>query len=229
MSEQLTFSSLVDSVLAATGRQDRLQSIVGFARATIRECQLKGTPSFIRDIVEVEVQPTTTPFIWDRPKGLRGLRTAVYGLTSEIYDPIYPELIRPGRKQANKTEYYYESGESFVFAGVDITQTVALAYYSYAPHFVYYKDVADRPATYDEETDVWTYHSSIEATEEAQLVAREKVQHWLLLDWFELIKQGTLGKTFQLNGDERSRPAFALLKSMQSDLIRAERQVATGE
>lgn len=229
MADSLTFSALIADVIKTSGRMDRVLDIVSFARATLRECQLKGVPSFARDMVELVVVPTATPFVWDRPSRFRGMRTVAYGITNEIYDPTYPPMLMPGRKQKGQTVYYYPSADSYVFVGVDTMQTIGIAYYSYAKAFLYYKLETDRPALYDAETETWSYHADVAATDEAQEAAREKVQHWLLRDWFDLIRQGTLTKIFQLNGDERARGTYALYKSQQFDLIAGERVMSVSE
>lgn len=225
------FSELVDEVVIQTGRRDRMNDIADFARLTMRECQ--GIHYFSRDLVEDQITATQTPQIWDRPVGFRQMWTVRYGADR------YPKFARPGRLQSEYTDYYYSAGNYFAFIGVFPGEEVKMAYFMYAPDFVYLP-VGFRPAVYNRVTQTWQYrqpdgtyadHIPAATPEEQEILeeaARNFVAHWLLLDWWQLIKTGTMTKLYAMIDDPRGPKLFSMYKEQQTALDVGERYETLG-
>lgn len=225
MAETSTFSALVDNVIARSQRRDRVNDIVAYARSTIRECQVLAF--FEQDMVEEQLSVTVLPFVWDRPLHLR---TILAASPDEIFTrrdrQRWFKNIPPGQKIRDEKYYLYLSGDSFVFTGEDLTvgDTINIAYFTYARKFVYYA-LADRPATFDDETETWSYATAYDTNDTQRKLARDLVNNWLLFHWYDLILEGTLAKLFKTVGDERSKTSFSLYKSYQEDLKKGERVI----
>jgi len=182
------FSEVVDNIIKRSARKDSLADIAAYVNQTVRECQSDGF--FSRDLVEDQLTPTATPFVWNRPALFRKLRTVKYSQTG--YEDIYPDFKMPGRVQKERdleSNYYYSAGTYFVFAGVQLSQLIPIAYYTHLARLYYYPGgrfidinsgaVTDylagsaspfdgkilttgqiRPAVYDETAQVWYYYVS---------------------------------------------------------------------
>jgi len=220
MVETGTFSSAVDTVVARTGRPNLQTSIESFVRATIRELQAKARST--KDLVEEEITATAAPHIWTYPSRFREVIGVKY---SSIYDQqgkaVYPPRINPGNIQRDKDYFYYQSGNSLVFAGVKANDVIAIAYLLWSRPFIYYT-VSERPAIYDAETESWTYLSAYDTDDTTRETARDLVTNWLLFGWFETVIEGAVAKTYKLVGDQRAVSAFALYKSYEKDLLAGE-------
>lgn len=223
-----TFSAAVDDCITRSGRPDRKAEIIGFARRSIRECQVYKGQHFERDFVEDQIIATSDPFIWNRPAIIRQLRTVSYPDILDGYDEqVYPRYMLPGRAQRKLRFFYYAGTTYYVFAGpgiglngTNINARINIGYYRYLPPLPYY-DAANRPARFSLETSEWWYADETLDAEE-QEAAREQVTNWLLFDWYDTIVEGALAKLFKTYGDDRQRPTFALYKSYQSDILLAE-------
>lgn len=225
MAETATFSALIDEAILRSQRKDRISDIVSYARSTIRECQVLAF--FEQDMIEDQLTVNVLPYLWDRP--IR-LRTILAASPDEIFDrrdnQRWFKNIPPGQKIRDEKYYLYLSGDSFVFTGEDLTvgDTINIAYFTYGRKFIYYA-AADRPATYDPETETWSYAAAYDIDATTRETARELVTNWILFRWYDLILEGTLAKLFKTIGDERSRTAFSLFKSFQNDLTKGERVI----
>lgn len=223
------FSELVDDVVARTRRPDMQADIIGYANATIRECQALAL--FWRDLVEDQLTPNAAPYTWDLPLNFFRLKAAQYGLTG--CKPIYPERLPPGRVQEDKQFYYYFATSYVVFNGMGglsyngTFPVINLAYYVRQLSFKYYL-VGARPAVFDSEDLTWTYLGGI-TDPILQAAARAKVANWLLQFWRELIAEGTCAKAFKIIGDPKAPSSFALFKSMQTNLLAMEQNEAFDE
>jgi len=226
MTEHGTFSALVDDVLARSLRKDRLQDVIAYARATIRECLVLSF--FDQDLIEDQIVADATPFLWARPQKARALLVVRYNQYDRRNNLIVGKERKPGQADRNDTHYFYMSGNSYVIAGATVGETLDIAYYAYASKFKYYSEDTDKPAQFDADTELWTYHDNYDDTEVTQLQARELVSHWLLFHWFDLIVEGTLAKLYKQVGDARSKAAYGLYKSMQNDLKAGESQSYVG-
>lgn len=226
MAETSTFSALVDEAIRRTMRRDRMADIISYARATMRECNVLA--QFQQSMVELNLTASASPHIWERPLTFRQMLICKYPYFDRQNKPVYakeknPDLIRPSDQH-----FFYLSGNSFVFSGIEIGDIISLAYFSYFPKLAYYAEIADRPATFEEETNLWSYTDAYDDNDILKEEARNKVTNWLLFHWYDLVLEGTVAKLYNVTGDERSRSTFALYKSMQKDLLAGESQVYVG-
>lgn len=225
MAETSTFSALIDEAVLRSQRKDRINDIVSYARSTIRECQVLAY--FEQDLIEESLTVDVVPYIWSRP--LR-LRTLLAARPADIFTRRGKDLWfnnrPPGQHAVDEQYFLYLSGDTFIFSGTDLeaTNVIDIAYFVYSRKFIYYA-VADRPATFDPATELWSYHVDYDVSDATRTTARELVSNWLLTYWYDLLLEGTLAKIFKTVGDERSRTAFALFKSMQKDLLSGERVI----
>lgn len=220
-----TFSQVVDNVLKRGGRPARGLDAQAYVRASIRECQVLAV--FVRDLIEDKFNTDgTDPYIWTRPTTLRILKTFKY-----VARDIYPDYLPPGKIQQGQLHYYYGGPTYYVLNGVGNTAVeIGVAYYTYAPRFVYYAETTPpiRPAFYDIDNSKWQYlqngvYVDTLGSDTLNQAAQDLVTNWLLFDWTHLIEEGGLAKLYKNLGDGRSVSSFALFKSFQKDLLRGER------
>jgi hypothetical protein len=216
------FSELVDECVTLSKKLNLREShIIPYLNATIRECQTKEF--FYRDRVEDQIAITTEPsFIWDRPTRIRQIESVQYPY-SEGYSlvdcPIYTPRKTPGRINPLEDIYFYYGGPTYyVFNGVIANTTINISYFAYSRRFKYY-EAGSRPAVYDFDSETWDY--PLGATTDAEKeAARDLVWHWLFEAWYEMVKQGTLAKTYKDVEDVRAPATFAMfsgqLKTFQA-------------
>jgi len=217
MTELNTFSAAVDDAIVRSGRPDRKADIIAFVRTTIRECQVQAY--FRNDFVEDTLTADGEVFLWTYPQEFRILRTVRYPFTNNRGERVYPDEVLPGRNQRDKVYFYYGGPGYYAFAGLSNALDIDVAYYKTSKKLPYYES-ADRPATFDLETDSWSYLTA--ADDASQLIAREAVSNWLLFTYYDTIIEGTLAKLFKIIGDDRSSPTYALYKSLQSTMLATE-------
>jgi len=225
-----TFSAAVDDCIARSGRIDRRADIISYLRLSMRESQVLAF--FSADLEEDVISSVTAdPHIWTRPVVFRQMRSVQYpGLYDAQGVPIFPKFLEPGKIQQRHDHYYYESGDSFVFAGMangasSLNTTINVAYYKYFNPLPYYEAGA-RPATYDLETLAWTYLTATTAA--AQEAARALVTNWMLFKWYDMVLEGALAKLFKAIDDPRQQATYALYKQLQTSLLRGESRAAMG-
>ena len=212
-----TFSAAVDDVIVRSGRTDRKADIIAFVRVTLRECQVLRF--FKNDLTEDTLTADAANYIWTYPQEFRILRTVRYPYFDAQNNQIYPPEILPGKRQKDFTHYYYSAGAYYVFAGTALADAIDVAYYSFVKKLPYYES-AERPATFDLETDSWSYLSN--GTDAEKLVNRESVSNWILFPYFDTIVEGAMAKILKTSGDPRAGSSFALYKSYQKSLIAGE-------
>ncbi len=225
MPETSTFSALVDEAILRSQRKDRIVDIVSYARSTIRECQVLAF--FEQDLIEDSITATAVPFNWPRPLNLRTILAAKPQVVLDRRGKkLYFKNRPPGQVVRDEDYFLYLSGDTFLFSGLslEVNNIIDIAYFTYARRFIYYI-IVDRPATWNPETETWSYHADFSATQELKDKAEALVSNWLVFYWYDLILEGVLAKVFKSVGDERSRTAFALFKSMQKDLLSGERVI----
>lgn len=210
----LTFSALVDEAVTESRRLERRKDAVRFVRSTIRESQ--ALQLFANDLVEDQIAASATPFIWTPTAHIRTVQTVRYGLGGGY---VYPEHVKPGKRQRDLDVYYYKAGEDIIFSGAPVGTLIDIAYYRVLPNLVYYDGQKGEtaPASFDIETQAWTYTSA--TTDEEKETARDSVTNWLIFNWYDLIMEGTLAKLFKSTDDARARNHFSQYKSQQADLV----------
>jgi len=212
-----TFSSIVDDAIIRTGRPGQKADMISYTRQIIREMQSLG--HFFNDLVEDQLVSDASPFIWAAPSDLRDVLTIQYPAILDTYGrPTYPKFIRPSIQQRGVTHFYYRSAGSYVFSAVDVGTIIYAAYYTWLPKLSYY-DVAARPATYDLETDTWTYLTATTSTE--QLAAQAQVTNWILQTWYDVVLEGVCSRVWKTVADPRAPSSFSLFSKMKDEFIRS--------
>lgn len=228
-----SFSSLIDEAIMATGKPGQIISAVQFANLVIKECQALGL--FAQDMLEeiLAVPPgQTSPMTWTRPPRFKSLRTVKYSAAD-----VYPPLALPGKKQKNKTQYFYAADNYFVFSGAQAGETIKFATYYWQARLAYYGRLgvntslfpgapyAVRPAYLDQDTGLWMYLNGTsdayvttlgDVTEEA--LRRTQATNWLVSDWRDLILSGTKTKMWNSSGDPRGNIEYGVYSKMQKTL-----------
>lgn len=242
-SNQRSFSALIDAAILETGQAAKIPQLVQYANLTIRECEAVGL--FHQQMLELEVIATANPHIWVKPARFRRMRSAKYKTQD-----IFPKFLKPGIIQQNKTYLYYAVEDSFVFGGVNVGESIAIAYYSWLKPLFYYpqptaltalktaqlvgSDAVARPAYYDELEDLWYYWDgtdyvltlgSTTLDEAARLVS----SNWLTEDWYDLILSGIIAKVMTKRGDTtKSAPYYSQYTQAKTVLAQVAVQESSG-
>ncbi len=217
MTEVNTYSAAVDDAVVRAGRVDRRADILSYVRSTLRECH--GLAFFRNDFVEDTITTDAIPYVWTHPTEFRLLRTVRYPIFNARNERIYPDEIKPGKRQRDASYYYYGGPGYYTFAGLNSAVDIDVGYFGVTPKLAYYVAAA-RPATYSIEDAAWSY---LTATSDAEkLAARNQVTNWLLTDYYDTIVEGALAKIFKSIDDPRARSSFALYKSYQNTLLALE-------
>lgn len=219
------FSELVDEVIRDTKRGSDLLQVVDLANSTIRECQVFHGAAFVRDLLEIiATTATANPYIFTKPVRWRKLQALQFAA-----DASFPPLVAPGQIITGKTQYFYAASTYFSIFGAGDNAILNIAYYRYSRRFKYYTGLtgAERPAVYDREAETYSYDAAFDVSDTTRENARDLTAHWLLEDWYNMIKTGVAAKVFARAGDDSSKVAFATYKSQQNDLLMGEFTVAT--
>jgi len=215
-----TFSALVDDVRVRSGRVDRTADIISYARTSMRECTVLSM--FDQNLVEGVAVADAIPFIFKRPVNFRVWVAIKYPALNRQGGLVFAKERPPGKLQDTfDVNWFYRSGDSFIFNGLEIGAKITFAYQAYLPKLAYYT-AANRPATYDLETELWTYLPEYMGNDALNQAGQDKVTNWMLFNWYDLIMEGTLAKLYKTVADERQKSSYALYKQQQQDLIKGE-------
>lgn len=224
------FSELVDDIVTASGRTDKLVEIISMTNAILRRIHAKE--HFERDLVTTCVVPDPNKcvqgaVVWKRPKDLKVVRTAKTG-------PKYLRYEKLGRQLEGRKFFYYAEGEYFVFQTGHTGLTVDIAYYRKPKIFCYFP--ADkRPAVWDKQKDEWSYLIPSTTGQFApqlmsdvdQDCAQAQVHDWVLEEYPTAVMQGVLNLLYVQLGDERAGGTFAVHNELMKDIVRNEAHAST--
>lgn len=212
------FSELVDEAVTRSVHPERKADIIAWTNLTIQEMQGKGN-FFSKNLIEEQLSVTISPFIWTRPDRIQKLRTILYS------SGVFPKFIMPGRKQFNEVDYYYAASTYYVFSGILVGEQINAAYYQFRKRLSYYS-VGARPASYNFETETWTYYDltasgGLDYTLAAnQVTARDLVSNWILKDWYSLVLEGDLAKIYKgVNDETRAATHFSFFERTYQSLF----------
>lgn len=230
-----TFSQLVDSVLAETSRLDLREHAISYLRQTIRECHLdpeRNTAIFMwPNYAEVQLTADEdSAFSWQIPDTTRfqGEQMVRFDSVWEDGKQVYATPLISGFA-GNRQRYAYQKvGDRFIFNGYGRSGgVISLAYFQFPAALKYYA-VANRPATWDEETG-YTYHEDYNATPELQETARLLTTNWLLERWDMVLEEGLRAKLYKrLSDTERARTCYSLYMSLRLGLQNSEQADLAG-
>lgn len=224
-----TFSQLVDEMVSETKRPDLVSEIARYVNQTIRELHFdpqRGGALFYDENFREErlVSASDSSFTWEiaNPTTFQKMLAVGYpGQFSRHGEPVWAVETTPGRHLNNLTNFYYRSGNTFVFSGFGgVGGTIQLGWYEF-PSSLKYKAEAARPAQYDIESG-WTYHANVN-TPELQAAARELVTNWMILRWADIVAEGVRAKLYKrLSDTERARTSYSLYQSLRQGLWTSE-------
>lgn len=217
------FSELVDTIVSLSGRPDQFANIIDNANTIIRK--VHGKALWDRNFKTVEATQLNRDgkcyMRWQRPRDFKVLRTIQVGNDYLNYE-------RVGRHLQNATDYYYSDGNDFILVYPNIC-SATIGYYRKPQRFIYYKP-NERPAKFDLINERWLYlvpksngqYTDELATDEEMFHAREAVADWLIHEYPDLVKYGTLNLTYTNLGDDQARATYAIFREAIDDLIRTE-------
>lgn len=224
-----TFSQVVDEIVTEHLRPDLLVSVTSWLNETIREVHFdnrngtNATVLYDANRVEDEFAPSVLPALWSIPAIARfqQLETAFY-----VERGVYAKKRNPTRAYEDGYEniepYWYRSGSQLAFNGISIGDTAKLSWFEFPRRLNYYT-AALRPATYNIETDAWTYLSAYDVSDTTRENAQNLVSNWLLLRWTEVLKEGVRAKLFKRQGEEtRAKMCFSQFEALKLGLISSE-------
>lgn len=222
-----TFSQMADELARELVRPDFLTSglIPALINQTVREMYTGSTAGptpgrvirFTDDLVEAVITPDTdNVYNWTIPNLM------TYQSTGEVYYPrvqreamqTTPIERRSGDRSPIGEEFnFYRSGPVLVFRGFGSAgNEIWYSGFWYVRSLVY-RPESTRWASYDLETDQWSYlPDSGKPPEEAQLLST----NWIIQRWTDTIKEGVRAKAFKRLGDEvRSRSSYSLFENQR--------------
>lgn len=220
-----TFSQIIDKVVAETKRADMLSMIADWGNQSIREQffdpQSESYILYPDAMVEDQlIIGNDIPFAWEIPD-----RTVFQAPGAARYDgvwasgePVWADIVRPGRIMDQKSHFAYRSGNYVFFHGCGaLGSTISFCWYEYCRELKYYPE-ASRPATWDVDTG-WTYHADFDVDEVTRAEARRRVTNWILQGYGRTIQEGIKAKLYKRNSDEeRARLAYSLYQSGRKNL-----------
>lgn len=221
-----TFSQLIDEMVAEHLRPDLRIAITSYANQTIRELHSRKGNSepilFGENRNEVEFTFPSAPAIWPIPSTTRFQRLeTAYSPVRGVY---YVERSLSRVYKENENPFcWYRSGPNFVFSMAEASEVMKISYFMF-PRFLTYYATADRPATWDAESETFSYHADYTATAELQAEAESLTTNWILLRWGEaVVKQGIRAKVFSRLGDgDRARMSYSAFESMREQMNASE-------
>lgn len=227
-----TFSQFVDTMIGETKRFDLATEIGAYVNQTVREVHFRsdtGSVLYFRpNLKELEVTATSdSSFGWDIPnpqvfQGLIGVNYADQWDCNRNEQGIWAVEVTPSRNMQHQRYSFYQIGGGFAFAGYGQTGSrIKLAYFEFPRRLKYYA-VADRPATWDDESG-WSYKTSFDVDETTRANARALVSNWLLLRWYDVMAEGVRAKIYKRVSDEvRGRTAYSLYSTLRQGLWTTE-------
>lgn len=228
-----TFSQIVDEMVAEHIRPDLRASIVAYTNQTIRELHGRrndGSPIlFTGNRVEELWAVDATPALWPIPSVARFQRLETAFMVERGQYAFERSLSRVYEESQNAdTRYYWYRSGAFVAFGdrmgsLSTDDSIKLSYFMFPPLLKYYAE-GSRPATFDVETEEFTYHADYDVSDETRAEAEAKSTNWILLRWGEaVVKQGIRSKIYSRMGEiERGRLAYSHFESMREQMLTSE-------
>ena len=226
MADHGTFSAVVAEALRRSNRPDRVLDIVSYTRTSIRECAIQAF--FNQDFKELSYTVVATPCVWTIPQYFRQLAFAKYPYWDVDGRAIFAKEKIPSNVITLDRYWYYRAGNDYVFSNTEIGIILAFGYYEYPKALAYFALEVDRPATFNLDTGLWSYHANYTATAVLQATARDLVTNWLLTKWHDTLVEGALAKLWKTAGDQRAAATYGLYKSLQKDILAGEANSTVG-
>lgn len=221
-----TFSQLVDELaVSELKRPDMRVSIASWLNQAVRDVHSKSSSraavEFGENRVELETTFATLPAVWPIPIPARFQKLeAAYAPQRGVYlKDQNPKIVYANSDNPMDRFYYYRSGSTFVFNGIDIDETLRLTYFQFPPMLQYYTP-ATRPAVWDAEAQEFVVDAGWAGTDQEALDA---VTHWLLIRHPEALKEGVRPKVYhRLDNEVQSKTAWSAFEAMREAIHHLE-------
>lgn len=222
-----TFSQLIDELTLEHKRPDLRSVIEAYLNLTTREVHFQPLTGasilYESNRLEDEWTVPSLPATWPIPNAPRFQRfeTAYYKNRG-----CYAHKKHPTRALEHGIDaldpYWYRSGQYLIFNGISVGDAVKQSWFEFPQRLIYYSE-AVRPATYNIQSDAFTYLPSYDVDAATRLAAEILVTNWLILRWAEVLKQGVRAKIFARLGEEsRAKMAFSAFESLRRGLNTTE-------
>jgi hypothetical protein len=229
-----TYSQIIDDLVAETLRPDMLVSMGIYLHQTIRELHVNQGASlkYADNLIEVELTADLEEgYTWQipNPQRFQLMESVWYEMRGLYAKSRFPSSAFAFSEEINGDVYFYRSGQYFCFSGYGgLDSIVKLAYYEYPRQLIYYKP-AVRPATWNVETQSWSYLSSYNVDSTTKANALLLSTNWMLDRYEDLIKEGIRAKLYKRLGDgDRARMSFSSFESFKPVLFSSETQDHSG-
>ncbi len=223
-----TFSQIVDDMLAEHLRPDMRMTVVAYLNQTIRELHSVRNTSvpilYDSNRHEAALSVDAEPYLWVIPSVPRfqKLDTVWYSLRGVYSEQRHLSVAHRLDVRIDPDVYWYRTGNQIAFSGVALGEEIQLSYFMFPRALVYYQ-LSDRPATWNVESESFSYNESYDIDDETRAQAEELVTNWLLLRWAEVIKEGVRAKIFKRLGDEiRARLAYSAYEAFREQVHTSE-------
>jgi hypothetical protein len=225
-----TFSQLVDKMILETKRPELLPEVVTYLNQTLRELHTepdRGNAVFFSENLK-ETQITVTEnvgFSWTipNPSVFQGIMAVRYDGVFTNGNATWAQEIRPGRAQNSVPHSFYRAGNRVFFSNYgELGAKISIAYFEFTRSLGYFTQ-ANRPATYNESLQTWTYKAEYDVNDETREAAQELVTNWLLLRWGSVIEEGLRAKIYKRISDtERARTSYSMYTTLRRGVYTSE-------
>lgn len=232
-----TFSQAIDKLVIESARQDLRLSIETWMNQTIRDVHAANVPGqqampvkFGANLIENIIATTSdNMYVWPIPNRNRHqlLIAAYYPDVDKYAHLVTPGTINLGSQEVDYPYIVYRSGDNYVFDGYGETGSqIQLAYYEYPKRLIYYvSTINNRPATYDDATELYTYNTTYNPNipPNDHDAALALTTNWLLERWEDLIMQGTRSKIYNRTADDiRAKSSYSAYMEQRPVMVAAE-------
>jgi len=229
-----TFSQLVDRIVTELNRPDRLAACADYVNAVMRELHFRrssGSP-ICYDANRVEDQLVllgSPPYTWPIPTPSRFMQMeAVYCPVRGIYLPQRTPSHNRKLRQNDlwRDAYWYRSGNSIAFSGLDENTEIQLSYFTYAKSLPYLP-AQQRVITYNLATESYELLAGGGPPTEEQVDAES---NWILQRWPTVVAEGARASIFRNTGDtDRAPMAYSAYESLRHGMQLAEPSTGIGQ
>ena len=230
-----TLSQLVDFIAVGVGRASLTTTLAGYMNQTIRE--LHAAPDsrgvsrsvlFARNLIEDQLTANAdVGFNWVAPTNFQKMMAVRFdSILDDNNKGAFAKSVSPTKIINTLSEYYYRSGPNVFFSGYGTTGSlISIAYFLFLGRLTYFP-VGERPAEFDNFSG-WTYFDlsglpgHVDYTADNTL-AETLVTNWMLKDWEDLIRTGTIAKYHTSIKDDRSKTGFSAFQQQRVQLLTTE-------
>jgi len=229
-----TFSQLIDMLVEESLRPDMRPFMRNALNLTIREQHFildgggKETApvGFTDNLREELVEATSDDFTWPIPVPARFqmMEAVYYAMYGRYATERKPSSLRQFVDSDDGGQYgYYRTAGQLAFTNFGgVGSQIMLAWFEFPKTLTYYAAGA-RPATWDEESESWTYLPSYDVSDATREEARNLCTNWMLERWADLLLAGLRAKIYARLADEvRMRTSYSTYQGLRVGLLATE-------